>query len=216
MNELNILLWARAIERLLVVLCAGISMVLGWNLFRAHIQRDQVAEFTSQKVSIRLQRVGPGIFFSLFGSLILALSLVQPVSITGPPAPGPEPSASPRTTVTPKGASLTPGSAVSYWTVDREKDWEYDLKALNTISQMGIDSTRRAPLEVQAREKAKAWLSLQRDVMLQERFGDFFQRYQLLRAQAPITPSVLEDLSEREKQQYWAISRVANDTFVSR
>lgn len=219
MSDLNILLWARASERLLVVLCAGISMVLGWNLFKAHIQRDQMAEFTSQRLSIRLQRVGPGIFFSLFGALILAVSLIRPLSIGGPPPPAPlpapGPSGSPSPGASTKGGSATPGGVV-YYQDQREKDWEYDLKALNTIDRMGIDSARLAPIEVQARDKAKAWVSLERDAILQAHFGEFYARYRLLHAQAGPNPAVLDALSEAEKQQYWAISRAASDTFVSR
>jgi hypothetical protein len=69
MDNSQIVLWGRTVERLLTVGFSGLSIVLGWSLFKARLLRDQTAEFTSKSWTIRLERVGPGIFFALFGVL---------------------------------------------------------------------------------------------------------------------------------------------------
>ena len=43
-TELQVLYWARALERLLAVTFSGVSLVLGWNLFRVGILSDQQAQ----------------------------------------------------------------------------------------------------------------------------------------------------------------------------
>ena len=40
-TELQVLYWARALERLLAVTFSGVSLVLGWNLFRVGILSEQ-------------------------------------------------------------------------------------------------------------------------------------------------------------------------------
>ncbi len=74
--------YGRVIERLLIVTFGGLSLVLGWNLFRASIFKSQEAEFSTGSVKIKLIRVGPGVFFALFGAAILCISVVNTYSFS--------------------------------------------------------------------------------------------------------------------------------------
>ncbi len=71
----------RGIERVLVVGIAGLSIYLGYLLFR-HMPERSDSEgklILPGGISIFLSRVGPGVFFALFGALVVALSLRSPV-----------------------------------------------------------------------------------------------------------------------------------------
>lgn len=75
---------SRTIERILIVLFGGLSIVLGWNLFRAGVVADQRADLEGASFTVRLIRVGPGVFFALFGAgiLVMAMSTVIEVRVT--------------------------------------------------------------------------------------------------------------------------------------
>ena len=63
---------SRTLERLLIVLFGGASLWMGWQLFlRLQTEQVQQAELSYKDISVKLQRVGPGIFFALFGSVLL-------------------------------------------------------------------------------------------------------------------------------------------------
>jgi len=67
----------RAIERILAVLIGGLSVYLGYNLF-LHLpeQTDSAGKIILPgNISVYLSRVGPGVFFALFGVVVVALSL---------------------------------------------------------------------------------------------------------------------------------------------
>jgi len=69
----------RAIERILAVLIGGLSVYLGYNLF-LHLpeQTDSAGKIVLPgNISVYLSRVGPGVFFALFGVVVVALSLYK-------------------------------------------------------------------------------------------------------------------------------------------
>ena len=72
---------ARHLERLLIVIAGGMSIVLGYRMFLA-IPRADKDEGEGKielpgGISVYVTRVGPGVFFALFGALILGLGLQQ-------------------------------------------------------------------------------------------------------------------------------------------
>jgi hypothetical protein len=66
----------RALERLLAIGAGLLSIYLGFRLFLAlpEVERGAGRIKLPGGISIYLTRVGPGVFFSLFGSAIIALS----------------------------------------------------------------------------------------------------------------------------------------------
>ena len=66
----------RAIERILAIIVGGICIYLGYRLF-SRIPEQKQGEATIKfpgDVSIYIARVGPGVFFALFGAVIIGLS----------------------------------------------------------------------------------------------------------------------------------------------
>jgi hypothetical protein len=77
---------SRAAERILLVLVGALAVYLGYSLFR-HIPTANKAEGKLELpggVSIFLTRIGPGVFFALFGIAVLGYSVAQPVRLDLP------------------------------------------------------------------------------------------------------------------------------------
>lgn len=72
------LIFFRGIERLVITLFSGLSLVLGWHLFKTGILTEQKSEIKAGNIWIRLQKVGPGVFFALFGVVVFVYSLSSP------------------------------------------------------------------------------------------------------------------------------------------
>lgn len=79
----------RMVERILGVLIGGVLIYFGYRLFLSLAgkrERDHGAgEFSLAGNKIKLSRVGPGVFFALFGAGLIVFSLVKPVSLTVSP-----------------------------------------------------------------------------------------------------------------------------------
>ena len=72
----------RMLERIIGVLIAGMAIFLGYRLFfHLPFQNDGRGKIELPGVKVVLSRVGPGIFFAAFGSIILYYSLTSTVSV---------------------------------------------------------------------------------------------------------------------------------------
>lgn len=91
-EELAILFIARMIERVFIVLVGGLSVYLGYLLFKSiperHADASEARFFLPGDISVHLSRIGPGVFFALFGAAIVIYSVGAPLSFyesTNPP-----------------------------------------------------------------------------------------------------------------------------------
>lgn len=75
----------RMVERLVAVLIGGMSIYLGYRLFLdIPYQRNQdKGELELPGMKVVLSKVGPGIFFAAFGSLILYQSMSEKITVNG-------------------------------------------------------------------------------------------------------------------------------------
>jgi hypothetical protein len=72
----------RMTERIIAVLIGGFSIYLGYRLFfHLPFERSHKGELELPGVKIVLSRVGPGVFFGVFGTLVLYYSLTNPVKV---------------------------------------------------------------------------------------------------------------------------------------
>src|SRR4051794_35002274 len=73
----------RFLERITVELIGGLSIYLGYRLFlKVPEYKDNEGKLTLPwNISIVMTRVGPGVFFALFGVLAICLSLIRPLSV---------------------------------------------------------------------------------------------------------------------------------------
>lgn len=77
--NIDVVLAGRVAERLLVCFFGGLSVVLGWSLFKAGVSLEQAAEFKAGPLAAKVQRAAPGTFFALFGCAILIHSATKPL-----------------------------------------------------------------------------------------------------------------------------------------
>lgn len=79
----------RQSERLLIVLGGILSVLLGYRLFMnlPMLERGGGKIQLPGGISIFLTRIGPGVFFALFGTGVLGYAMHQSVTVTGGAAP---------------------------------------------------------------------------------------------------------------------------------
>jgi hypothetical protein len=71
------ILLLRGVERLVIVLIGGMAIYLGYRLFlTVRAEAEGEAKITlPHDVTVMVSRVGPGVFFALFGSIVITASL---------------------------------------------------------------------------------------------------------------------------------------------
>jgi len=76
----------RVLERLIVVFFAGLSVYLGYRLFLQIPEvRDSQGDIKlPMNIAVKVSRVGPGIFFAIFGVAVLLASYFHPITIETP------------------------------------------------------------------------------------------------------------------------------------
>lgn len=104
MDSVDVMLLMRMVERLLGLLSGALCVVLGYRLFINLPEKTDSAGkvVLPGGVSIWLSRVGPGLFFALFGAAIVAYSFTSAVKVTNEQS---APSA--------RASSDTPGEALA-------------------------------------------------------------------------------------------------------
>lgn len=82
MDPLILTIATRAAERMLVVMAGALAIYLGYRLFldMPKAERGSGKVELPGGISIYLSRVGPGVFFSLFGAVVIGLSFQFGVS----------------------------------------------------------------------------------------------------------------------------------------
>lgn len=129
---------ARCIERILTTLFGGMSIFLGWNLFRVGIVDPQAGKLSGLGVGVTLQRVGPGVFFALFGSGILVVSLSRPATLRhdASPAGNVPPGGVPGNVDAPAQAQAEPSCTAVELKYALEQNGTYDLKVAKAIGSL--------------------------------------------------------------------------------
>ena len=76
----------RFVERTAVIIVGGAAIYFGFLLFlRIPAQKDSAGRLALPwNVSVVMSRVGPGVFFALFGAVVVALALLRPLEIRNP------------------------------------------------------------------------------------------------------------------------------------
>src|SRR5262245_60510624 len=77
----------RMIERIIISLGGILSVYLGYKLFYiATVKTDSGGSFKSALFSASFTKVGPGVFFALFGAYVMATSITTQIDIKTEPA----------------------------------------------------------------------------------------------------------------------------------
>jgi branched-subunit amino acid transport protein len=86
MDPLLAVILTRAMERLLVVVAGIVSIYVGYRLFlnMPTLKESEGRLSLPGGVSFFASRIGPGVFFALFGASLIGYSATRPVSLTAP------------------------------------------------------------------------------------------------------------------------------------
>src|SRR5258705_11449055 len=69
-------------ERIIIALGGILSIILGYKLFFvASIKTDSGADFKSSLFNASFTKVGPGVFFALFGAYVMSMSVKTQINI---------------------------------------------------------------------------------------------------------------------------------------
>jgi hypothetical protein len=202
-NDLSVLYWARGIERLLTIVFGGISLILGWSLFKTGIIHDQNVEVKSESWLLRFRKVGPGTFFALFGAAILVVAIRNPFSVQQLP-PGEEPQAATQT--------------VSYAFKGSDRDHQLDVvRAINTLqaTTQSLAESRpeiMAPADKAGSARALRILEEHKADILSGLYADSYDKFKGLYVAETTNPNALLALTENERDRYYEIKRLSTET----
>jgi len=173
----------RAVERLVAVLIGGLSVYLGYRLF-LRIPEQKAGEGKIEfpgGASIFVTRVGPGVFFAMFGAAIVGLSLQKSI-VSSHPGSSSEP-------VVYQGIAPSGSPIASEVQGLDQLQLRSHIEFLNTLptwlkADLGTSERREVTLR---REEIK--LLLMQQVRIQ-RWGSFetFRRWVESGAQDPVPP----------------------------
>lgn len=189
MSTEQIFALGRVIERLVICTFAGISLALGWNLFRVGVVTQQSADLSAKGWRVNLKRVGPGVFFALFGSAVLALSLHSPLSLPLRPATD-------SVSGSQDGKKDEPTATYAHET-DPEvaKSW---VASINTVEYIATREKLGSQAEQQAMARAKMTLAQLRDALVIRQFGnEFFLEYQAYKKKKSVSPGTVTEKEDR-------------------
>jgi hypothetical protein len=165
MDKELIAVFARCAERLLIA-CGGVlALYFGYHLFLSRILKGQDAEIQKGDLKIKLMKVGPGVFFAIFGSAIMIYGIVNPLSFDKGLYSGNEPPSTTSVTPTPSGGKFKYGDP-SVSNAMRQR-----CQAINTARQVLEDRIRQDPAEKIRLLSAKETLTDDRDAIIVQQFG---------------------------------------------
>jgi len=126
----------RFLERISAVLIGGMTIYLGYRLFLAVPEdRDSAGKLVLPwNIAIVMTKVGPGVFFSLFGVAAVGLALIKPLEISSQGPAHLEDSGS-RTSVRYAG-SAAPADRDKRERADERAMLRPEINVLNTIPQL--------------------------------------------------------------------------------
>lgn len=151
---------ARATERILLVLAGALAIYLGYRLFcliPASANSEGKLEFPGG-ISIYLARIGPGVFFALFGAGLIGYSATKPIEFSIPSImPAVAPSLPDQAKTGPQAASQVSGFKYSAITQGDDRPVLTGLKPEVIVAKLnGYAEDARARLDRPAAEELEA------------------------------------------------------------
>lgn len=193
---------ARSLERLLADSMFGVSLILGWNLFRVGVLKDQTAELSGKGWKVRLQRVGPGVFFALFGAVGLVVALQKPLQETITHTDSSKDSN--------QEGQNSSSQTYNYMGPGNSELSEY-VTALTTVEYLGIRDDGTHSAEKDALLKAKPILERRRVAMLR----NIYPKYDWYLSIKKSGPVQLNRLSPDDRKNYDEMEEIVNRTLIA-
>jgi hypothetical protein len=149
-----------------------------------------------------LERVGPGIFFALFGILGLLYAQMHPLHLAGDDRAR-------------SSGENQSGFEVNYAGPGRDEA-QNELRAINTIDAIAVPAAEAHPNsgERAAVEKARAILDSRKQYLLHLELGDALTRYEKWKTEADRDPSATSKLSRSDAEEFRRADELARGTFL--
>ena len=181
--NINELLIGRLVERILVVLFGGLSLVLGWRLFIVGVVDPQIAEVKFKDWKVSLRQVGPGSVFAALGIAVMGFALFRPLEVSEGPRAGSLPTAT----------SAAGTRTLSY--MGTPEDLKHWVRALNTFARLDIDRLQQDTATAHAMKtdlaRAQKVVAGMRNILLLEKFSQTdiaaWEKYQEAYLQNPLS-----------------------------
>lgn len=204
----------RSLERLLIMASGTLAIWLGYRLFDKVVSDTGSVAASRGEWSIKLQRIGPGVFFALFGAAILGSSVVLgPVSAeyARPGAPDPAPAGSALQPRGPDGISIRYGQDSAELLTDRDEA-ERAIRAATTLQQLVSASGLVAGVPAADQPvflDALGTLVRYRETLIDGLYGQgTMARYLDLAEELRRNPDRLAQLSAQERDRHERIRRL--------
>jgi len=215
-DPITIIICERALERLVLAFFAGISLILGYRLFRAEIVGRQRGEMSWGNLKVKLLDVGPGIFFALFGAVVFGVLAYRTVDITDSNHLLTKGELRQSGNTKPEASHLRYGNAVEDVKLDSISD--DDARAITTVFNL-LATRQLAPAldgsQVPAFEKSKKGLQLLRKSAAYKRFPDIAENYEDWSAKTSLDPNFLATLKDEDRQQFLNMKAFLRDSYLT-
>jgi hypothetical protein len=144
-----------AFQRILSILIGGMLVYFGYRLFLSLPAKrggDRGSgEFSLGRSSkVKLSKVGPGVFFAIFGAGLIAYSFAKPMKVN---IPGTSPSAATTPGATNAGTGVVAATGFSYVGAVSAPETDEDRARMRTETQQDIISLNRALDRANASER---------------------------------------------------------------
>jgi hypothetical protein len=163
--DIDPLFLGRIVERILVVIFGGLSLVLGWRLFMVGVVDPQIAEIKFKDWKVSLRQVGPGSVFAALGIAVMAFALSRPLEISE----GGKAYATP-----PEAAAMAGTRTVSYF--GTAEDLRYWVRVLNTFARLDAARLQQNSASATAMKaelaRAQEGVVAMRNMLLLEKFSE--------------------------------------------
>ncbi|MBH5397875.1 hypothetical protein HZZ13_08725 [Bradyrhizobium sp. CNPSo 4010] len=232
-NTSELIVLARISERLIVAASGAFSLWLGYRLFEAITEKqrqaiesvaalptspDAVAAGRDERrsaleaklgdvLNIRVSDVGPGVFFALFGSVLLGYVMYSSVDLKSPEVMSAKPFEAPKQDAKAVGPNIrfeNPDLRIRIG--DRDKLLE-SVKAVRTLEtyQVTADTTEAGKQKI---AEALRSLSSAKAALVDLGFGEgSFAKYQLLKVKSP---DELAKQTKEELDRFYSIDGLMN------
>jgi hypothetical protein len=211
-DPVTILVAERVLERAVIAFFAGISMILGYSLFRAGIITQQQGEGEWGKLKIKLLSVGPGVFFALFGTIVMIILVVHGLSLPTIPV----------TSSIANSSEKDSAESIKYGTATNSLEFSSisseDAQAITTV--LVIVQSRRHALNLtsaqqDAFDRALSGLEQLRKAAAYKRFPAVASKYKDWSDRASVNPHFVDSLSAEEKKEFVEMRAFLNDSYLS-
>jgi hypothetical protein len=190
----------RASERIVVVIAGVVALVLGYRLFDKAADLGALTAEVPQRIKLQMQRIGPGIFFALFGTAILIYVMSSNIDVSPPGPVGTTASALRFSSPVPEALSSKEKSAQVAHAIEVMKTFA----AAGPQPQSKEDEQRRSDA-IQLVESVQA--GFVDFVVGSGAYGD----WKIIHLQELAQPSFRTSLSSERRGKFDAVERVINE-----